>query len=462
MIVNRLRGVGWMVGKSLRQHALATIVTVFSVALGCGLLMAVFAIKKQTYDAFTGGNAGFDAVLGARGSQLQLVLNTVFHLETSPGNLPWSMYAAIKKDPRVELAVPYAVGDNFRGFRIVGTTDEMFTRFEYLQGRISASGAPSAGVPAAGRISASGAPSAGVSDAGRISASGAPSAGVSDAGRIFDSKRLEAVIGSVVSEKTGLVVGSKFNPYHGLVDDENMHHSELYDVVGVLRPTNSPADRVIWIPIDGLFHLGGHVLRGSGEMFVPVEGEDIPDEHKEVSAVMLKLRSPMAGFSLDQMINRQGKTATLAWPIARVMAELFEKIGWMNRVLELVAYLVVVVAGASILAGVYNTINGRRREFAILRAMGASRRRVFSVIVLESAVIAGLGSILGYAVYSVILIAVATIIRTQVGVVLDVFQFHPVLVLTPPGMCVIGAFAGIIPAIKAYATDVAEHLAPIS
>ena len=90
-----------IVRRSLRQHALATGVTVFSVALASGLLMAVFAIKAQTHEAFTAGQTGYAAVLGARGSQLQLVLNTVFHLETSPGNIPWKLYQDIKSDPRV-------------------------------------------------------------------------------------------------------------------------------------------------------------------------------------------------------------------------------------------------------------------------------------------------------------------------------------------------------------------------
>lgn len=416
-----MRGVFWMAARSLRHHAMSTCVTASAVALGAGLLMAVFSIQQQSYNAFTGGPAGFDAVLGARGSQLQLVLNTVFHLETSPGNLPWPVYQAMRRDPRVALAVPYAVGDNFYGFRVVGTTEEMFTKFEYRKDR-------------------------------RFE--------FFPGGRIFDPARHEAVIGFAVAEKTGLAVGSAFQPYHGLAVDEGQRHQETYDVVGVLQPTNSPSDRVIWIPIEGVFRLDGHVLRGAGETYTPVEGHEIPDEHKEVSAVMLKLRGPMAGFSLDQSINRQGKTATLAWPIGRVMSDLFDKIGWVNRILQLVAYLIVLVAAASISASVYNTINERRREFAILRALGARRRTVFSVIVIESTSIAALGSALAYGVYAVILFGAAHVIRNQTGVQIEVFQFHPSLALTPPGMCALGAIAGIVPAVKAYATDVAEHLTP--
>src|ERR1041385_8507087 len=109
-----------IVVKSLRQHALSTTVTAMSIALAGGLLMSVWSVKEQSQATFTGVNAGFDAVLGARGSKLQLVLNAIFHLESSPGNLAWSDYQDIQKNPSVELAIPIAVGDNYRGYRLVG------------------------------------------------------------------------------------------------------------------------------------------------------------------------------------------------------------------------------------------------------------------------------------------------------------------------------------------------------
>ena len=408
-----------IVAKSLRQHALSTAITVLSSALGVGLVMATYNLSAQSRAAFAGGPVGFDAVLGARGSQLQLVLNTVFHLETSPGNLPWSMYESIKAQPGVELAVPYVVGDNYRGFRIVGTTEQIFSDFEYQAGR-------------------------------RFQ----PEPG----GRVFDPTRREAVIGASVAALSGLKLGDHFSPYHGVRFDEDQAHSEQYLVVGVLEPTGSPSDRVIWIPLEGLFRMGGHYLRGSGEEYVAQAGVAVPDEHKEVSAVMLKLKSPQVGFMLAQTINRQGDKATLAFPIASVMAELFTKLGWMSRVLELVATLVVVVAVLSILASLYNTMNERRQEFAILRALGARRATVFGVIVLESSAIAALGSLVGFLVYAAILYSAAAVVRRQTGVVLDVRGWHPSLFYMPLGMVFAGAIAGLLPAFKAYSTDVADTL----
>lgn len=417
-----MRALLLLVRRSLAQHALSTSITVGAAALASGLVMAVFAVEAQTRAAFVTGDVGFDAVLGAKGSELQLVLNSVYHLETSPGNIPWRLYERMRDDPRVEMALPYAVGDNYRGFRIVGTTPEVFTRLEVRAGQ-------------------------------RLRfARGEP----------FRPDRREGVLGAAVAQATGLDVGDTFHAYHGVVFDERQKHEGAYRVTGVLRPTNTPADRVIWIPIDGIFAMDRHVLRGTGEAYVPEPGEKIPDEHKEVSAVLLKFRGgSLTGMQIQDSINR-GREATLAWPVAKSLKELFEKLGWMTRVLRLVAYLVVAVAAGGILASLHNTMNERRREFAILRALGAHRATVFGAIVAEAGAIAALGGALGWLVYGLLLAAAAWIIRRQTGVVLDVFALHPVLWIVPAAMTVVGAAAGTIPATKAYATDVAENLLPAS
>ena len=412
-----MRTLAFLVLRSLRQHALSTAVTAGAAALACGLVLAVFNVTAQARDAFV-RDPGFDAVLGARGSPLQLVLNTVFHLETSPGNIPWTLYEEFRNDPRVELAIPYAVGDNYRGFRIVGTTPEIF-QVEYAEGRRHAMGI----------------------------------------GRLFDPAHREAVLGSFVAEATGLEVNARFHPSHGTGEHGEHEHEDEYVVVGILEPTNTPADRVVWIPIEGIFHMEGHVLRGTGEEHQPEPGEEIEDEHKEVSAVMLRLKGEAAGFALAIKARESG-IATLAWPIANVMQDLFDKLFWFVRILEVVAYLVVAVSMAGILASLYNTMNERRREFAILRALGARRATVFAAVVSEAAAIAAAGALAGFLVYALVLAAAAYTLRVQTGVVLDPFAYHPVLWAAPAGIVALGALAGLLPAAKAYGTDVASNLAP--
>lgn len=418
-----LPGLLLLVRRSLRQHALSTLITAASLALAGGLTMAVFAIEEQTRTAFTGGQLGFDGVLGGRGSPLQLVLNSVFHLDTSPGNIHWELYDEVRKRPYVDTAVPIVVGDNFLGYRIIGTTLDMFQKLQFQQERRLA---------------------------------------VQPGGRLFDPELQEAVIGSVVAARTGLRVGAVFHPYHGLEFNPEERHDVQYVVVGILEQTNSPNDRVIFIPLEGVYRMPGHTLRGGGAEYVPRKSRPIPDSVKEVSAVLLKLKSPQAGFALSHEVNRQGNIATLAWPIGAVMGELFDKLGWVSRVLQLVAYLVVLVAAAAILASIYNSMNERRRDFAILRALGARRQAVFLSILMECAGIAALGAAGAFAVYLAILAAAAVVVRQQTGVVLDIWMPHLALLVTPFGMVALGALTGLLPAYKAYATDVAANLAPIS
>jgi putative ABC transport system permease protein len=400
----------WLiVFRSLRQHALSTVVTALSVALAGGLLMSVWSVKEQSQAIFTGVNAGFDAVLGARGSKLQLVLNAIFNLESSPGNVALSDFQDIQSNPAVELAIPIAVGDNYLGYRLVGTVPEMFTQVEYAPGKHYEVGLGE---------------------------------------NFFDPNRREAVVGSFVAQKLHLRRGDKFHPFHGLIYNEKDQHSETYVVVGVMKPSNTPADRVIWIPLAGIQNMSGHD----------------PNAATDVSAVLVKLKagSALSGFRLDMMYNRQGNRLTFAWPIGTVMADLFSKIGWFDRVLALVAYLVALVATLSILASIYNSMNERRREIAILRALGARRTTVFGAILLEAASISALGMLVGFACYGIIMVAVAGIIREQTGVVIDPMKFNQVMLWAPAALIVLGALAGVVPAVKAYRTHVAEYLVPTS
>jgi putative ABC transport system permease protein len=401
--------IGGIVIRSLRQHALSTVVTAASVALAGGLLLSVWVVKSQSQATFTGVNAGFDAVLGARGSKLQLVLNAIFHLEASPGNVAWSDFLDIQKNPNVALAVPLAVGDNYHGYRLVGTTLDLFDKTEYAQGKKFE---------------------------------------LESGGNWFAEDRKEAVVGSFVAQKMHLKVGDTFHPFHGLVYNEKNQHAETYVVVGIMKPSNMPADRVIWIPLAGIQRMSGHD----------------PNAATDVSAVLVKLKSgsAMAGFQMDMMYNKQGNRLTFAWPIGTVMAGLFDKIGWFDRVLTLVAWLVALVAAGSILASIYNSMNERRRELAIMRALGARRLTVFSAIVLEAASISALGMAIGFAVYGLLMTGVAGLIRAQTGVVLHPLAFNWVMVWAPAAFIALGAFAGIVPAVKAYRTDVAQNLVPVS
>lgn len=400
----------WLIiRRSLRQHALSTFITALSIALATGLLMSVWTIKVQSNNAFTSVNCGFDAVLGARGSKLQLVLNTIFHLEESPGNIAWEHYETIKKNPNIQAAIPIAVGDNYHGYRLVGTTTNLFSDVEYVPGK-------------------------------RFT--------VRSGGRVFDQEYREAVVGSYAAERLGLKYGDKFQPYHGLIFNEKDQHAETYVVVGIMEPSNTPADRVIWIPLAGLQKMSGHAAATADQ----------------ISGVMIKFKagSPLIGRQLEQMYNKQGDKLTFAWPIAMIVAQLFNKIAWFDRVLAAVAVLVAVVAAGSVMASIYNSMNERRRDIAILRALGARKGTIFSAVVLEAASIGAIGAVAGLAVYGIITMAAAQVIRAQTGVVLDAMSFNPMMIGAPVGLIALSALCGVVPALKAYRTNVADNLTPVS
>jgi len=407
-----------VVRRSLQQHRVAGVITAFSIALATALLMTVTSVQYQATRVFVGQGGGFDAVLGSRGSPLQLVLSTLYHMESSPGNLAWKAFLAVRDDPQVAQAIPLAIGDNYKGFRIVGTSPEFFAAW----------------------------------DKGLKFAQG----------RVFDPRKGEAVIGSWVAQRGGLKLGDPFHPYHGLNYDESAQHAEVYEVVGILEPSNSPQDRAIWIPIDGIFRMSGHVLRGQGEEYVPQAGEQIPDEHKEVSGVLLRFKSPQIGMHFDQMINRQGKVATLAWPVARVIHDIFDKLGWMIQIMRLTSFLVLLVAAAAVTASLCNTLHERRREFGILRALGAGRFFVAGVLIVESCWLSVVGTFWGFWVYYVLMSILSHWLRAQTGIQLDPLAIHPGLWISPCLVLLMGFLSGLLPTFLVYRGSLAPQLGPTS
>lgn len=391
----------WLVARrSLQQHRLASSITAFSIALATALILTITSLQLQAVRVFTGQNGGFDAVLGARGSALQLVLCTLYHLDNSPGNLSWAQYLAIRNDPLVARAIPIALGDNYLGYRLVGTLADFF--------------------PAWGQ--------------GLRFQAGGPFSGAG-----------QAVLGSWVAQKTGLRIGGRFHPFHGLSYDSAAQHEEEYEVVGILQPTNTPQDRVVLIPLEGVYRMSGHVLRGHGREYQAQPGQPIPEEDQELSGVLLKLKGAQAGMQLDERINRQARTATLAWPVARLVYELFSKLGWLIQLMQLLTGLVLVVAAASITASLCNSLQERRREFAILRALGARRWFVAGVVTLESLWLSLLGSFWGMVMHLLLMAAVCAWLRAHTGIQFELVCAQPVMLAVPLASALLGLLAGLLP-----------------
>lgn len=395
--------------RGLRQHALSSVLAALLVALALGGWLTVWTVREESRRAFAQSVGAFDAVLGARGSPLQLVLAALFHLESPPGLVAPDDVEELRRHPAVARALPLAMGDNFQGWRVVGAPVELLRDVEWQPGRRP--------VVAAG-------------------------------GRLFDPNAPEAVVGSFAARKLGLRMGDQLHPNHGLDHGEEGDHEEAFLVVGVLEPTGTPLDRVIWIPLAGLQHLAGHD----------------PHAAESVTAVLVQLRpeARALGFQLERHYNREGQRLTFAWPVAAVVSGLFERFEWFDRVLELGVLLAAVMATGCVLVALHGAMSARRRDWAILRALGA-RRSVLRAAVLAEAGLIGLGgSVAGGAVYAVAGRVVAAVLQANTGVLLDLSRWSPALLWAPVAMIVLCMLAGLGPAWRAQTTPVAENLTPVS
>ena len=394
-----------MAFRGVRERRVSSIITILAVALACSLLMLVWAFKKEAEQSFAGANGGFDAVLGPRGSKLQIVLNALYHLDESPGLMKWKDFEQVTKYPAIEAAYPIAVGDNYRGYRLVGTVSDYLSKHSYAEDR---------------------------------------NFEVEEGGTLFEEKSMNAVVGNLVARRLGMEVGDTFHPYHGLIYNESAKHEEIYTVTGILKPTGTPADKVIWIPISGIQTMSGHD----------------PKAATDISAALLKFKqgANMAGFQLDMLYNKQGNRLTLAWPANRTIVQFFDKISWFDKILQAVAVLVAIIAGGSILAILYNTMNERKRDIAVLRALGAKRFTVFTISLLEAVGMTLAGVVAGFVVYSVIGFSIGEVVQRETGVLLNPFTGNAAMIWAPLGMLGIGILSGLLPSLKAYRTDVSKNL----
>ncbi|MBV9464044.1 MAG: ABC transporter permease [Verrucomicrobiae bacterium] len=410
-----------------RQRWLSTLLTSFSVALGTALITAILLIKTGAEQRLAMGYSGFDMVVGAKGSPLQLVLNVVYHLDVSPGNIPWSMYEKLRADQRVTLAVPFAMGDSYAGHRIVGTSDEFLQKFH----------------PAPGENFqlADGRWFHFSFDELREALADAKKGGEHHDHGEHAGGAYEAIVGATAAEETGLKTGSTFLAAHGVnADEESEHHHQPWTVVGILRPTGTPADRAIYINLDSFYRIEGHELPASGEL----------------SAIGLVLDGPLAALSLHKEINTT-REAQATFPADQIR-RLLGLVGNVNRILLVEAALIVIVSAIGTGLALFNSMKERRRDLAILRALGANRWTVCWIVLGEAGLISALGALAGGVAGHMVVALGASALRAAAGFAIPAWTIQGFEPIVLAGVWVVGALAGLGPALAAYRTDVAGHL----
>lgn len=425
-----------LVLRNISQHLLGAFLTALNVALGALLVAVILIVRAETENAFFGPSRGYALVVGAPGSTLELVLSSVFHVGRSPGLLEYDAFEELERHASTELAVPYAVGDTFRGFRVVGTTDGFFEpRFPYPRS-VSREGKLEAGRPF--RFDRSALDAALARLAGR-----GPSARVTVAGEPPD----EAVVGARVAAALDIRVGDQIEPTHGVEGARAHEDARLWSVVGTLRETKTPIDDLVLINLDSFFRISEHA------------GGIVPESGKPaISAVVL---FPKPGVHKALLLGELSKRTRLQ--VADVDAEvhqLLQVVGNVDRILLVVAVLVVVASVLSVAVAIYNSLTARRRELGILRVLGAGRRTIFVMIVAESSVLSALGAVAGFGLGHLLVWSAGGAVERVAGFRPQAWSLLPEELAAFALIVVAGALGGLIPAFRAYRSDAASQLSP--
>jgi putative ABC transport system permease protein len=454
--------------RNLRIRLVSTVLTTTSIVVGTALYAAILMMVDQTRQRYEGSIEGYRSVIGGKGSsELELVLNTVFNVGTPRELIRLRIYQQLL-DPRqlgrrtqLLYVIPQARGDVFSRFQfpVIGTTEAMWSQFQRGDQLLAfAAGRPwkfsDAELFALARDLAA-----------HISAKRAQTEPIPPRPALPAAWR-EAVIGSRVARQLGYGLGDLVTPSHGKPGEFGFHeHPEAAcKVVGVLAPTNSPLDGAIFVPLGTYALLADHE---ENVFIVDVPPGKNPDEAKKmpVEASDLALTAIIAypkdhfgpKFLRDELGSRPG--AQGAWP-QEVIPRFLRQIGSAADALTVVAWLVLLVAAISIAVAIYNTMNERRREIAIMRSLGASRSQIGAIIVLEAAVLSLVGAVLGVLLCHAAAYQLREVVEDSTGVFLDWTAFAIRELYLVVAVTVLGAVAGLLPAVKGSVTQVADNLAP--
>ncbi|MDX2132813.1 MAG: ABC transporter permease [Planctomycetota bacterium] len=433
-----------IVARSLRVRLFSTCTTVLIVALGVALMVVLLTLRDAGRSSFERGTGNVHLLVSRDASPLASVLNGLFYASSPPRPLRMAEYEKIASLPPVEWAIPVQLGDSYRGaYPVLATTPEFFAKFQPAQG-------------AAWRFAD---------------------------GRAF-AKDFEVVVGASAARATGLRLGDSVVLTHGTGGSRaggHVHDEFAYAVVGVLEPTGTIHDRALftnlqssWLihAFDRLERAGGHDdhdHEGHDHAGMPIGEEDLTDADRLITNIYLRvLTRPGSDVSASvpvvmETIRRDpafvASPLTVAGPLQEIR-RLMAIVGNIDQILVAMAAAVMIVSSVGILLALYNSMEQRRRQIAILRVLGASAGRIFSLVMTESAIIGLCGALLGLALGYAGSHLTAGVMRARLGLVIE-----PALPLNVPATILLmtlglACLAGLVPAVVAYRTGVAKNLRP--
>lgn len=411
----------------LRARALNAALNVLLLALGVATIVLLILFSAQMEERLVRDARGFDLVIGAKGSPLQLVLSSVYHVDVPTGNIPVQEAGRWAEHPLVETAIPLALGDNVAGFRIVGTEHGYPRHY------------------------------------------GAELA----SGRLWQAP-FEATLGAAVARRTGLGIGERFVGVHGLAGGGLPHEEHPYEVVGILAPSASVLDRLVLTSIESVWEAHGieheadahddehaHEAHGDEE-----HGHAEPEDRAigspgvgepAITALLVRYNSPLGAVQLPRLVNQE--SALQAAAPALEIARLLSLLGVGIDALRGFGLLLIGTAGLGVFIALSNAMQERAYDLAVMRTLGASRRTLFVQPLLEGLMLAAAGAALGVLLGHGIVEALGRLVPDLQGIGLTGLDWRPEELYLIGLAVLVGALAAFLPAVRAYRTDIAAVLA---
>jgi putative ABC transport system permease protein len=387
----------------LARRPSQTVLAVLLLALGVATLTFVILVQGQLSRQLARDAQGIDLVVGAKGSPLQLILSALYHVDVPTGNVPLAAIEQLRANRLVAQVIPVSLGDNFRGFRIVGTEPSLL---EHYGARLQSGAAWSA--------------------------------------------PMQAVIGAEVARVTGLVAGGELKGTHGLAQGGAVHDDARYDVVGVLVRTGTVLDRLVLTDKESVWRVH------EGE---PADDEErrVLEEEREVTALLVRYASPMAAAIVPRQVNAESRL--MAASPANELARLFAVVGVGIDTMRAFGAILIASSLLALFVTLYNALEERRYDIAIMRLLGASRGRVALLLLLESWLLSLLGLLLGFAVGLAAVAAVGRWLAESRAFAVSPGVLPPELVWIVIVALAVATAAAAIPAWRASRMDVARTLA---
>lgn len=387
----------------LWSRPMGAALNVLLLSLGLASITFLLLISFQLDKAFEKDLAGIDVVVGAKGSPMQLILCGVFHIDVPPGNIPLKAVKALKNNPFVASVIPISLGDNFRGFRIVGTSPEYIKHY--------------GATPAQGGM--------------------------------WD-KSMQVVVGATVAKKLGIQVGNTFVGSHGLGAGGHLHGDNPYTVVGILQPSGTVIDRLMITDTASVWKVH--------EDYTAVDDEDrkIMEDEREVTMALIQYKTPLAAMSFPRMVNTTTEMQAAA-PAVEI-SRLLNMLGIGTDVLRAFAGVLLLTAGLSVFIALWNAVRERKSDLALLRMLGAPPAKIAALLMGEALWLGLMSAIIGVAGGQALTALIGWMLQLDNSLLIGGLVWPAELLWVPAIACAISLAAAILPAVGAYRVSVLELL----